>query len=102
MMVDDIPNASQCSDRASLRHNETVTNIASRRREENVLASITLVFDGVHYGTIPVGARYAPDKPVVLYLVPARGAVSCADGALRGPLDCLITDDVHLALDEAR
>jgi len=88
--------------RASLRRSTTVTDLSTRRREEDVLGSITLVFDGVNYGTIPVRAPYVTGKPIVLYLVPSQSVPSRAGDALHGPLDCLITDDIDLALDEAR
>ena len=83
-------------------HSATVTDLATRRREDNVLGSITVVFGGVNYGTIPVQAPYAAGKPIALYLVPSDSRGPDADDPLHGPLDCLITDDVALALDEAR
>jgi hypothetical protein len=73
-----------------------VTDLATRRCRRDVLHSITIVFGGVHYGTIIVEAPYAQDKPIALYVVPARGDVD-ADH-LTGPLDCLITDDASLVL----
>ncbi len=79
-----------------------VTDLASWRRGEDALVSITLVFGGINYGTIPIRAPYVPGKPFALYLVPAGGSASSAGEGLRGPLECLITDDVALALQEAR
>jgi hypothetical protein len=77
---------------------ERVTNLTTWRRENNVLDTITLVFGGVHYGTLTVTTPYASDKPIVLYVVPsARG--SYEDGELRGHVDCLITDDPALGAD---
>jgi len=78
----------------------SVTDLATRRRGENVLTSVTLVFQGVHYGTFPVQARYADGKAMVLYVVPSRAEEPGPGGedGLRGPVDCLITDDPGLAL----
>ncbi len=75
----------------------TVTDLATRRRGDDVLNSVTLVFEGVHYGTFPVRARYPKGKPMVLYVVPSHGHAGDDDG-VRGPVDCLITDDPGLAL----
>jgi len=78
----------------------SVTDLATRRRANDVLTSVTLVFDGVHYGTIPVRARYAKGKPIVLYVVPSPnrfGGRDDGDG-FSGPLECLITDDPALAV----
>jgi hypothetical protein len=88
--------------RAPSEHGATVTDLASRRRGDDVLGSVTVVFGGVNYGTIPLRAPYAAGKPFALYVVPAGGAATGEDGELRGPVDCLITDDAELALDEAR
>jgi hypothetical protein len=99
-MLDDSATSSRHQVRASLRPAATVTELASRRPEENVLDSITLVFGGVNYGTISVRAPYAEGRPIVLYIVPAHG--SATDDALHGPIDCLITDDPGLALGEAQ
>ncbi len=74
-----------------------VTELAAFSREENVLGSITLVFDGVNYGTVPVRAPYAAGKPIALYLVPSRRGETAEDEPLHGTLDCLITDDLGLA-----
>jgi hypothetical protein len=77
----------------------TVTDLATRRRGDDVLNSVTLVFEGVHYGTFPVRARYPKGKPMVLYVVPSHGPPGAGDDdAVRGPVDCLITDDPALAL----
>jgi hypothetical protein len=80
----------------------SVTDLASRRRSDDVLSTITLVFGGVNYGTIEVATPYLKGKPLVLYVVP-QGSARAGDG-FAGPLDCLITDDVALAaeLDVAR
>ncbi|MDQ6944573.1 MAG: hypothetical protein M3169_18905 [Candidatus Eremiobacteraeota bacterium] len=66
-----------------------------------MLTTITFVFGGVHYGTIPIATPYVKGKPLVLYVVPQR---DCAGNDFAGPLDCLVTDDVSLAaeLDVAR
>ena len=72
-----------------------VTDLATRRGRKDVLHSITVVFGGVHYGTIILDAPYAQGKPMTLYVVPARDADAAVD--LAGPLDCLITDDASLA-----
>jgi hypothetical protein len=72
-----------------------VTDIATRRRSDEVLSTITIVLGGVQYGTFPVAAPYVAAKPIVLYVVPQSGA--WAGDELAGPLDCLITDDVALA-----
>jgi len=79
-----------------------VTELATRRRSDDVLSTITIVFGGVHYGTIDVATPYAKGKPIVLYVVPQGD--ERAGAGFAGPLDCLITDDVALAaeLDVAR
>ena len=49
----------------------TVTNIETRRHAaENVLRSVSFVFGGVHYGTVPLGVPYTQGEPLVLYVVP--------------------------------
>jgi hypothetical protein len=75
-----------------------VTDLASRRRRgaprhTDVLQSITFVFDGVHYGTVPISMPYTRGKPIVLYIVPERDH---SDDELQGPVDCLLTDDTSL------
>ena len=74
----------------------SVTDLASRRRSGDVLRSITLVFGGVNYGTIAVSTPYTHGKPIALYVVSKGDA---AADLLTGPLDCLITDDVGLAVE---
>jgi hypothetical protein len=89
--------------RQEARSGATVTNLATRRRSDDVLSTITFVFDGINYGTIPIVATpYVKGKPIVLYIVP-RGP-DCAGDGFTGPVDCLVTDDVMLAagLDVAR
>jgi hypothetical protein len=76
----------------------SVTDLATRRRGDDVLNSVTLVFEGVHYGTFPVRARYPKGKPMVLYVVPSHGQLGTCDEGVCGPVDCLITDDPALAL----
>jgi hypothetical protein len=93
MMTDDpSPNAPRSGRATSPR--ASVTDLSKRRRRNDVLHSITVVFGGVHYGTIVVDAPYLEGKPMTLYVVPAQ------DGAgserLSGPIDCLITDDASL------
>jgi hypothetical protein len=73
-----------------------VTDLATRRRRNDVLHSVTLVLGGVHYGTFAIDAPYAAGKPIVLYVVPADRAPSGRD-RFTGPLDCLVTDDGGLA-----
>jgi hypothetical protein len=73
----------------------SVTDLATRRRSDDVLSTISFVFGGVHYGTIPIATPYAKGKPFVLYIVPRRSD-GTGDG-FAGPLDCLVTDDVALA-----
>jgi hypothetical protein len=72
-----------------------VTDLATRRRSDDVLSTISFVFGGVHYGTIPIATPYVKGKPFVLYVVP-QGR-DCAGDEFAGPLDCLVTDDVALA-----
>jgi hypothetical protein len=49
----------------------TITNIGTRRRgTENVLRSVSFVFGGVHYGTVPIAVPYTQGEPLVLYIVP--------------------------------
>lgn len=77
--------------------NCSVTDLSSRRRERNVLSTITVVLGGVNYGTLSVDAAYEAGRPLVLYAVPAgpsRGGDPPA-----GPLDCLITDEPGLGAD---
>jgi hypothetical protein len=73
-----------------------VTDLATRRRCDDLLHSITLVFGGIHYGTFSVEAPYPKGKPIVLYLVPAQDRGQTPGDVLCGPLDCLITDDAAL------
>ena len=75
----------------------TVTQLMAGRRSDDVLASITLVFGGVNYGTIPISAPFVRGKPIALYIVPRDDAEP--GEILAGPLDCLITDDLALAAD---
>jgi len=75
-----------------------VTDLAARRRSNDVLSSMSFVFGGVHYGTIPITAPYTQGKPIVLYVVPQRRE-GFADDVFAGPLDCLVTDDAALAAD---
>jgi hypothetical protein len=78
-----------------------VTDLATKRRGDERLCSITLVFGGVHYGTFQVAAPYPKGKPIVLYLVPAHRRDHDAGDGFSGPLDCLITDDASLGLERA-
>jgi hypothetical protein len=73
----------------------TVVQLATRRRSDDVLSSISFVFGGVHYGTIDVTTPYTKGKPIVLYVVPQRE--DAENAAFAGPVDCLITDDEALA-----
>ena len=75
----------------------SVTELATRRRNDDVLSTISFVFGGVHYGTIPIATPYVKGKPIVLYIVP-QGCERDGD-IFAGPLDCLVTDDVALAAD---
>jgi hypothetical protein len=68
-----------------------ITDLASRRKGRDVLCTVTFVFGGVHYGTLPVSAPYTRGEPVALYLMPREG------DDLTGPLDALVTDDITLA-----
>ncbi|MEA2785122.1 MAG: hypothetical protein QOF71_1226 [Candidatus Eremiobacteraeota bacterium] len=81
---------------------DSVTDLATRRRTDDVLNTISFVFGGVHYGTIPIATPYVKGKPIVLYIVPQSR--TCTGEGFAGPLDCLVTDDVALAaeLDVAR
>ncbi len=73
-----------------------VVDLATRRRrEDNVIESITLVFGDVNYGTIPVRIPYAPGKPIRLLLAPSAAGDPAA--ALAGRLDALLTDDESVA-----
>ena len=78
----------------------TVTDLATRRRANDVIQTLTFVFGGVNYGTLTVHTPYVIGKPVVLYLVPAAGEPNGAD--FSGPLEGLITDDASLAYAGAR
>ncbi len=92
MTDDDSP--LQPPDVRSVKSGASVTDLATRRCRRDILRSITVVFGGVHYGTITIDAPYATGKPMALYLVSARGDAEAGD--LAGPLDCLITDDASL------
>ena len=81
--------------RQAVKTRAAVTDLAMRRCRKDVLQSITIVFGGVHYGTIIVDAPYVQGEPISLYVVPARRDTGADD--LAGPLDCLITDDASLA-----
>jgi hypothetical protein len=85
---------------ASPRATATVTHLATRRRANDVIQTLTFIFGGVNYGTLTVHAPYVTGKPVVLYLVPAAGEPNGAD--FSGPLEGLITDDASLAYADAR
>lgn len=83
--------------------NPKVTELASRRRREippaaDVLRSITFVFDGVHYGTVPISMPYTRGKRIVLYVVPQRDQ---SGDEMQGPVDCLLTDDATLGADRS-
>jgi hypothetical protein len=95
MMMDDSLAAARHPARASCK-SSTVTDLATRRRGEDVVSSISFVFGGVHYGTFPVLVPYTNGKPLVLYVVPQSAG---AAGGFTGPLDCLVTDDEALAAD---
>ena len=92
---------SESSPREPVRSRAPVTDIATRRRSDNLLHSITLVFGGIHYGTFSTEAPSPKGKPIVLYLVPAAGQDDDPDTGFSGPLDCLITDDAALGLRRA-
>ena len=81
------------------RAHANVTELAAWRRESDVLETITIVFGGVNYGTIPIRTPYAGGKPIRLYVIPSSGTASCEPGAMHGGLDCLITDDPALGAD---
>jgi len=83
------------SPRTSARGGATVTDLATRRRNDDVVRSITFVFGGVNYGTFPVAAPYDRGKPFVLYLV--SGDERGGNDELSGLLECLVTDDVTLS-----
>jgi hypothetical protein len=72
----------------------TVTQLDTRRQANDVLSSITFVFGGVHYGTVPVNTPYTRGQPIVLYIVPQTDR---GDDTWTGPLDCLVTDNSALA-----
>ncbi|HEX3465684.1 MAG TPA: hypothetical protein VHS78_16660 [Candidatus Elarobacter sp.] len=63
-----------------------------------MLQSITFVFDGVHYGTVPISMPYTRGKRIVLYIAPERGQ---SGDEMQGPVDCLLTDDATLGADHA-
>jgi hypothetical protein len=89
-----------CTDLGRTGHEATsgasVTDLATRRRRDDVLRTITFVFGGINYGTIPLSATpYVKGKPIVLYIVPQ--GPDCAGDGFTGPVDCLVTDDVALA-----
>ena len=100
-MIEEGASSSRSDRSPALLNCTSVTNIATRRRGEDVLETVTLVFGGVHYGTFPVSARYTAGKPLMLFIVPSRSAPIPGDDLLSGPLDCLITDDPALALESA-
>ena len=77
----------------------TVTDLSTRRRSDDLLTSISFVFDGVHYGTFPISLPYSKGKPLVLYVVPAGESADRGAGVLSGSLECLITDDAELGFD---
>ena len=91
-MIEPAPDRLREPDSGSLGR-PVVTDLFARRRDKDVICSITLVFGGVHYGTLPISAQYTRGKAVALYLSPQNG------DDLSGPLDCLVTDDVALARD---
>lgn len=67
-----------------------ITDIASRRRKNDALTSVTFVFGGVNYGTVSISAPYVSGKPILLYLVPQQ---QDNRETFTGPLDCLVTDE---------
>jgi hypothetical protein len=73
-----------------------VTDLATHRRNDDVLRSITLVFGGVNYGTLPIAVPYIQGRPFRLYLV---GDEDAAEDGFRGSIDCLVTDDATLVAD---
>jgi hypothetical protein len=75
----------------------TVTDLTTRRRRDDVLSTITLVFDGIHFGTFSISAPYTRGKPIMLYLV--RQAEDSGGEDIAGPIDCLLTDDATLSAD---
>lgn len=75
----------------------SVTDLATRRRSDDVLSTMSFVFGGVHYGTIPIATPYTKGKPIVLYIVPH--VPDSSPDLFTGPIDCLITDDAALAAD---
>ena len=80
-----------------MKMRSSVTELVTRRRRDDIVDSITFVFEGVNYGTFPVRARYAAGRPIVLYVVAAGPATNPAGSSFCGPVDCLVTDDVTLA-----
>ncbi|HWT06233.1 MAG TPA: hypothetical protein VN224_10785 [Xanthomonadales bacterium] len=81
----------------ALQTGGSVTDLATRRRSDDVLSSMSFVFGGIHYGTIPIAAPYTKGKPIVLYIVPQ--VPDSSRDVFSGPVDCLVTDDVALAAD---
>jgi hypothetical protein len=77
-----------------------VVEMSAWRRRDDVLSTISFVFGGVHYGTVPLAVPYTRGQPLVLYFVPQNDGT----GEVSGPLDCLVTDNPRLgvALEEAR
>jgi hypothetical protein len=100
-MFDDISADPRSAPRAPFRSSAPVTDLASRRRGDDLLHSITFVFGGIHYGTFSIDAPYPKGKPIVLYLVPVRERDADFGDGPCGPLDCLITDDAALGLERA-
>jgi hypothetical protein len=80
----------------------TITDIWSRRRDENVINSITFHVGGKTCGTFMVDAPYESGKQLSLYVVP-RAPASWRDGeAFRGHIDCLISDEPLLGAAEEK
>lgn len=98
-MLDDISAGPRSAAHVPARSNAPVIDLATKRRSDDRLHSITFVFGGVHYGTFSVDASYPNGKPIVLYLVPAHGRDHEFGDWPCGPLDCLITDDAALGLE---
>ena len=74
----------------------TVTDIASRRVARDFIESITLVYDGVHYGTFSVRMPFAQAAPVVLYVVPSEHDAD--DPRTSQAFSALITNDPSLGI----
>ena len=82
------------------REPRSVTSLDSwRRREENVLDSVTFFFGGRHCGTMTVNASYVPGTPLRLLIVPHTPGSEQPAVGFSGRLDCMITDDPLLADD---